>query len=208
MIPEIEKLIENAFSAGVPSEKVKEIFLKKLGIDSDEFELFLEKRSSQEFTKRDLPKNYDVDSFDISDQELIIRVNKWVNLVTEDSYNGKIERFPDMKQRQDKSVLDNGKEIGLDILKAVSANFKSTLSLSNPLNYVRMVNQITNGESPKKVNHQEIVDLANGYLLILEYRSSSNTILESKFLEYSNTLKAKLNLYNEKQAKKWFKKIF
>ena len=143
------------------------------------------------------------DGFNISNPELIIRAQKWINLIPEKSYQGKIEKFPE--QKKNPSVKEKSIDIGKNVLGALGSNFKNTTSFINPMNYVRLVGNIaTNGDEIRKINNTEIIELSTGYLTILEMRSLNDEFMKKKFDEFVTLRKDNIQKYSEQKSKKWF----
>lgn len=68
-----------------------------------------------------------------------------------------------------------------------------------------IVNSLVGGEKKKELNNKEIIELAKQYLMVLELRSTKNTILSNKYTELSTKFAAQIEAYSDKG---FFKKLF
>ena len=94
------KLLELALADGELSDKEKELLLMKatqLGIDVIEAEMIIEGKISM-LNKSIEETSLESDGFLISNEELLIRTTKWVNLISEKSIKVEIESFPRLKE--------------------------------------------------------------------------------------------------------------
>lgn len=205
-IDKLKDLIKIASEDGVISDREIKILLrkaKKLDIDIDEAELLIINASNK---LKNVDSNDDQneetiikDGFDISDEELLLRTKKWVSLTKQSNYKGIVKPFP--RQTGNLNRLSKSLNVGKKVLGSVANNFTNKLSLANPFNYIKAVNQIANGgDIEKRLEHNEIEHLAKSYLIILELRGENNDFLKQKFLELLQEIE---NNIANRNSNKW-----
>jgi hypothetical protein len=203
------KLLSLALVDGELSNKEKELLLIKasqLGMDVIEAQMIIEGELSK-LTKTVTEVIEESDGFLISNEELLLRTTKWVNRVSEKSIKVEIEPFPRLKvdtkayhkyTDEGKAILNkiNSSKIGniAGMVPGVGSIIKAGLSLGG-------VNNI------QKIEHKEIVELADKYLLILELRSLTSEFMLMKFKDLKDTYNSQLNLI-ENENKKGLRGLF
>ena len=203
------KLLSLALVDGELSNKEKELLLIKasqLGMDVIEAEMIIEGELSK-LTKTVTEVIEESDGFLISNEELLLRTTKWVNRVSEKSIKVEIEPFPRLKvdtkayhkyTDEGTAILNkiNSSKIGniAGMVPGVGSIIKAGLSLGG-------VNNI------QKIEHKEIVELADKYLLILELRSLNSEFMLMKFKDLKDTYNLQLNLI-ENENKKGLRGLF
>jgi len=203
------KLLSLALVDGELSNKEKELLLIKasqLGMDVIEAQMIIECELSK-LTKTETEVIEESDGFLISNEELLLRTTKWVNRVSEKSIKVEIEPFPRLKvdtkayhkyTDEGKAILNkiNSSKIGniAGMVPGVGSIIKAGLSLGG-------VNNI------QKIEHKEIVELADKYLLILELRSLTSEFMLMKFKDLKDTYNSQLNLI-ENENKKGLRGLF
>lgn len=203
------KLLTLALLDGKLSTKEKELLLLKaseLGMDVIEAEMIIEGELSK-LAKTITEVIEESDGFLISNEELLFRTTKWVNRVSEKSINVDIEPFPRLKvdtkayhkyTDEGTAILNkiNSSKIGniAGMVPGVGSIIKAGLSLGG-------VNSI------QKIEHKEIVELADKYLLILELRSLTSEFMLMKFKDLKDMYNSQLNLI-ENENKKGLRGLF
>ena len=205
MNQEFERLLKIALKDGIITDKEREILLRKaesLEMDMDEAELIIEaaispmpEKTTPTPTPNEVQKSQaKTDAYDITDDELIIRSNKWVNLCSEKIYKGEFEKFP--KIRQNESGSEKYLKMGSNLLNSV-------LQFSPE---VQAASLLINERFKKKteLKNDQIKELAEAYLLILEKRGLNDEYLSIKHFELKEKFEQKLEEYMTKQQKKGF----
>jgi hypothetical protein len=173
------KLLKLALADGELSIKERELLLMKasqLGIDVIEAEMIIEREISM-LNKSETEIDEESDGFLISNEELLLRVTKWVNRVSEKSIKVEVEPFPRLKENTkayhkytDEATailnkINSSKIVNIaGMMPGVGTLLKAGLSLGN-------INKV------QKIENKEIIEIANKYLLILELRA-----LKSEFI--------------------------
>jgi hypothetical protein len=91
---EFEKLLKMALADGVISDMERELLMRKaamLGIDEIEALMIIENAQAQQ---NQSPENNKKDGYDISDDELLRRIQKWTELCSKDNEKVMVEPFP------------------------------------------------------------------------------------------------------------------
>ena len=197
------KLLTLALVDGELSNKEKELLLMKaseLGMDVIEAEMIIEGELSK-LTKTTTEIIEDSDGFLISNEELLLRTTKWVNRISEKSIKVEIEPFPRLKA--DTKSYHKYTDEGAAILNKINS--------SKIVNFVGMVPGVgsiikaglTIGgvNEVQKMEHKEIVELAEKYLLILELRSLTSEFMLTKFKDLKDNYKSQLNLFENENKK-------
>jgi hypothetical protein len=203
------KLLELALADGELSDKEKELLLMKatqLGIDVIEAEMIIEGKISM-LNKSIEETSLESDGFLISNEELLIRTTKWVNLISEKSIKVEIESFPRLKEDTKAyhkytdeasailNKINSSKIVNIaGIMPGVGTILKAGLSLGN-------INKV------QKIENKEIIEIANKYLLILELRALKSEFILKKFKDLNDKYKSQLNLI-EKENKKGIRGLF
>lgn len=200
MHKELEELMNLTLAKGYVTEKEKEILCRKaekLGEDVDEFTLILENNILALSPKeQDETPEKETDNFDITDEELVIRCTKWVNLTSEKTYKGNVKSFP--AQKSSNKVLNSAFNVGKNIAGVAIDNFK--LSSLNPLGYAKLAKTVLKGD--RTLKNDQIAELAEAYLSILEFRREKSELLDGKFLELKGALELK-KAEHEKSKKRF-----
>jgi hypothetical protein len=197
------KLLTLALLDGELSSKEKELLLMKaseLGMDVIEAEMIIEGELSK-LTKTTTEIIEESDGFLISNEELLLRTTKWVNRVSEKSIKVEIEPFPRLKAdtKSYHKYTDEGAAILNKINSSKIVNIAGMVpgvgSIIKAGLTIGGVNEI------QKIEHKEIVELADKYLLILELRSFSSEFMQTKFKDLKDNYKAQLNLFENENKK-------
>jgi hypothetical protein len=179
METELKQLVNTLLEKGTISDKEREILLRKvekMGLDKDVFELELENMIA-------VSKKQHQDGFEISNEELLIRCKKWIQLALLKTYKGEIESFPDVKE--DFNIKNQALKVGKVML--------SVLENANPIGNGMKLLKSTLRKSELK--NEEIIQIAEKYLLLLEFRRNENHLMEEKYLEYRELLKINIETY-------------
>lgn len=215
----LEKLITLALKDGVISERERELILKKasnLGIDEIEAEMVLEGMITdhENGIKTEKPVEINPDGYSIEDAELIMRTTKWVDLCSENNIKTKVLEFP--KLIADESNFMKKLDGALDVTGNIASKIAKT-GIGGALKFVPglggkiggaigdVISNISDSSSLVDLDNKEIRELAKQYLMILELRSSKNTILANKFTELNAKYEEQIKTYNNKG---FFKKLF
>jgi len=203
------KLLALALEDGKITQSERELLLKKalqLGMDEIEAEMIIEGQLSKfrESTKTLLEET---DGFLISNEELLLRTTKWVNRVSEKNIKVEIERFPRIKE--DAKMYQKYLDGGADIFKKINSSIVGDVAGMVPGvgNVIKSGLNLVGVNNLQKIDHKEIVELADQYLLILELRSKSNELLESKYNDLKDKYKEQLCLF-EISNKKGLRGLF
>jgi hypothetical protein len=203
------KLLKLALADGELSIKERELLLMKasqLGIDVIEAEMIIEREISM-LNKSETEIDEESDGFLISNEELLLRVTKWVNRVSEKSIKVEVELFPRLKENTkayhkytDEATailnkINSTKIVNIaGMMPGVGTLLKAGLSLGN-------INKV------QKIENKEIIEIANKYLLILELRALKSEFILMKFKDLNDKYKSQLNLM-ETENKKGIRGLF
>jgi hypothetical protein len=203
------KLLKLALADGELSIKERELLLMKasqLGIDVIEAEMIIEREISM-LNKSETEIDEESDGFLISNEELLLRVTKWVNRVSEKSIKVEVEPFPRLKENTkayhkytDEATailnkINSTKIVNIaGMMPGVGTLLKAGLSLGN-------INKV------QKIENKEIIEIANKYLLILELRALKSEFILMKFKDLNDKYKSQLNLM-ETENKKGIRGLF
>ena len=216
----LKKLITLALKDGKISDKERELILKKasnLGIDEIEAEMVLEGMISDHengIKKTEKPVEINPDGYSIEDAELIMRTTKWVDRCSENNIKTKVLEFP--KLIADESNFMKKLDGALDVTGNIASKIAKT-GIGGALKFVPglggvigdVIGNISDSTSDSaslvNLDNKEIRELAKQYLMILELRSSKNTILANKFTELNAKYEEQIKTYNNKG---FFKKLF
>jgi hypothetical protein len=212
----LKKLITLALKDGKISDKERELILKKasnLGIDEIEAEMVLEGMISDHengIKKTEKPVEINPDGYSIEDAELIMRTTKWVDRCSENNIKTKVLEFP--KLIADESNFMKKLDGALDVTGNIASKIAKT-GIGGALKFVPglggviggVISNISDSTSLVDLDNKEIRELAKQYLMILELRSSKNTILANKFTELNAKYEEQIKTYNNKG---FFKKLF
>lgn len=197
------KLLTLALLDGELSSKEKELLLMKaseLGMDVIEAEMIIEGELSK-LTKTTTEIIEESDGFLISNEELLLRTTKWVNSVSEKSIKVEIEPFPRLKA--DTKSYHKYTDEGAAILKKLNSSKIVNIAGMVPGvgSIIKVGLTIGGANEVQKIEHKEIVELADKYLLILELRSFSSEFMQTKFKDLKDNYKAQLNLFENENKK-------
>ena len=211
----LEKLIKLALKDGIVSDKERELILKqasKLGIDEIEAEMILEGMITDHENGIKTEKSVEInpDGYSIEDAELIIRTTKWVDRCSENNIETKVLEFP--KLIADESNFMKKLDGALDVTGNIASKIAKT-GIGGALKFVPGVGSVIGGVIENISDRRELEDLDNKgirelakqYLMILELRSSKNTILANKYTELNAKYEEQIKTYNNKG---FFKKLF
>jgi hypothetical protein len=196
------KLLKLALADGDLSIKERELLLMKasqLGIDVIEAEMIIEGEISM--LNKSLPETYEEsDGFLISNEELLLRVTKWVNRVSEKSIKVEIEPFPRLKE-ETKSYHKYTDE-GTAILNKINSNKIVNIAGMMPgVGSIIKVGLTLGGVNKvQKIENKDIIEITDKYLLILELRSLKNEIMLMKYNELNDLYKSKIIENNNKKG--------
>lgn len=203
------KLLSLALVDGELSIKEKELLLMKaseLGMDAIEAEMIIEGELSKlaRNTEKIIEES---DGFLISNEDLLLRTTKWVNRVSKKTIKVEVEPFP---------------RLNVDA-KSYHKYTDEALAIFNKINSSEIVNIL--GMIPgagsiikfgfnlggvtkfQKIEHNEIIEIADKYLLILELRSRSDEFMLMKFKDLKENYSLQLNSF-EKENKKGLRGFF
>lgn len=184
MNPEFERFLKIATADSIITDNERAILLRKaetLGMDMDEAELIIESYSqiASETTKL---SDSQEKIYDITDEELLIRSNKWVNLCNEKLYKGVVEKFPEISKKQN---IEKYLKLGTDIF--------SGIAFFNPTGKALQITKyLLNGNKSIVLKNTEIQSIAEAYLLLLEKRGVDNSFLSDKHAELKLKMENKL----------------
>jgi hypothetical protein len=155
----------------------------KLNIDEIDAELLIiqiKKEIDENKAESDIAPN---DGFLISNEELLIRVKRWTNYCTESMINVEIEPFPKIKSETNQVELAVFKIANMVKSANLSQN-ASKIPIPGASLLTKVGLSVLGLETKGKLTHEEIVNIAEKYLLILEMRSSKDPFLKTKYDEY------------------------
>jgi len=197
------KLLSLALVDGELSNKERELLLMKasqLGIDVIEAEMIIEGQMLK-LNKSKNETSVASDGFLISNEELLLRAAKWVNRISEKSIKVEIEPFPRLKvdtkayhKYTDEATIICNKINSSTIVTiagmvpGVGSIIKAGLTLGG-------VNKV------QKIEHKEIVEIVDKYLLIVELRSINSEFMLVKFKDLKDKYNSQLNLINDENKK-------
>lgn len=201
------KLLSIALADGELHENEKSLLLKKaqqIGLDEIEAEMIIEGELSK-LNKLIPEASEESDGFLISNEELIFRTAKWVNRIAEKSIKVEIEPFPRLKEHT-KSYHKYTDEVTAILNKINSSKIGSIAGMVPGVGSIIKSGLTFSGiNNVQKLEHKEIVEIADKYLLILELRAINNEFMKVKFIELKETYKTKLI---ENSNKKGFRSLF
>jgi hypothetical protein len=196
------KLLKLALADGELSIKERELLLMKasqLGIDVIEAEMIIEGEISM--LNKSLPESYeDSDGFLISNEELLLRVTKWVSRVSEKSIKVEIEPFPRLKEETKSyhKYTDEGTAI---LNKINSSKIVNIAGMMPGVGSIIKVGLTLGGVNKiQKIENKDIIEITDKYLLILELRSLKNEIMLMKYNELNDLYKSKIIENNNKKG--------
>lgn len=196
------KLLKLALADGELSIKERELLLMKasqLGIDVIEAEMIIEGEISM--LNKSLPETYkESDGFLISNEELLLRVTKWVNRVSEKSIKVEIEPFPRLKEETKSyhKYTDEGTAI---LNKINSSKIGSIAGMMPGVGSIIKVGLTLGGVNKvQKIENKDIIEITDKYLLILELRSLKNEVMLLKYNELNDLYKSKIIENNNKKG--------
>ncbi|WP_396180896.1 hypothetical protein [Flavobacterium sp.] len=201
------KLLKLALADGELSIKERELLLMKasqLGIDAIEAEMIIEGEISM--LNKSIPETYEEsDGFLISNEELLLRVTKWVNRVSEKSIKVEIEPFPRLKE--DTKSYHKYTDQGTAILNKInSSKIVNITGMMPGVGSIIKVGLTLGGVNKvQKIENKDIIEITDKYLLILELRSLKNEVMLMKYNELNDLYKSKLI---ENNTKKGFFNLF
>ena len=173
-------------------------------MDEIEAEMIIEGELSK-LNKQIPEESEESDGFLISNEELIFRTTKWVNRIAEKSIKVEIEPFPRLKE-DTKSYHKYTDEVTAIVNKINSSKIGSIAGMVPGVGSIIKSGLTLSGiNNVQKLEHKEIVEIADKYLLILELRAINNEFMEVKFIELKETYKTKLI---ENTSKKGFRSLF
>jgi hypothetical protein len=196
------KLLKLALADGELSIKERELLLMKasqLGIDVIEAEMIIEGEISM--LNKSLPDtSEESDGFLISNEELLLRVTKWVNRVSEKSIKVEIEPFPRLKE--DTKSYHKYTDEGTAILNKInSSKIVNIAGMMPGVGSIIKVGLTLGGVNKvQKIENKDIIEITDKYLLILELRSLKNEIMLMKYNELNDLYKSKIIENNNKKG--------
>lgn len=185
---ELEKIVKIALKDGIITEKEREIIFKKaesLGIDEFEAEMIMEGMLPDDSHSANQP----IDGFNISNEELLLRVQKWVDLSTENNIKIEVEAFP--KIDKDITQIEKYLDVGSDLLNKISSS--NLLSVAGRVPGIGMAMKLGGKmmSNTKKMKNDEILEITNKYLIILELRAKADSFMKVKHEEFKNKFEQK-----------------
>ena len=201
------KLLKLALADGELSIKERELLLIKasqLGIDVIEAEMIIEGEISM--LNKSLPDtSEESDGFLISNEELLLRVTKWVNRVSEKSIKVEIEPFPRLKE--DTKSYHKYTDQGTAILNKINSSkiVNITGMMPGVGSIIKVGLNLSGVNKVQKIENKDIIEITDKYLLILELRSLKNEVMLMKYNELNDLYKSKLI---ENNTKKGFFNLF
>jgi hypothetical protein len=196
------KLLKLALADGELSIKERELLLMKasqLGIDVIEAEMIIESEISM-LNKSETEIDEESDGFLISNEELLIRVTKWVNRVSEKSIKVEVEPFPRLKENtkayhkytdEASAILDKINSSKIVNIAGMMPGVGSLIKVGLTLGGVNKV---------QKIENKDIIEITDKYLLILELRATKSELMLLKFKELNDIYKTKLSENNNKKG--------
>lgn len=201
------KLLALALSDGIITAREKELLLlkaKELGLDEIEAEMIIENELSKVQNNEKEPE--ETDGFLISNEELLLRTIKWINLIAQKNVKEEIETFPRLKS-QTKNYHKYTDE-AVSVLKKINSGIVGNVAGKVPVvgGLIKVGLSLGGTNTIQKIDHDAIVKLAEQYLMILELRTQNNEFIEKKYQELKNHYQAQLDLWNQNQ--KSFRSLF
>lgn len=196
------KLLKLALADGELSIKERELLLMKasqLGIDVIEAEMIIEGEISM--LNKSLPETYEEsDGFLISNEELLLRVTKWVNRISEKSIKVEIEPFPRLKEETKSyhKYTDEGTAILNKINSSKIVNIAGMMPGVGTL--LKAGFTLSGVNKVQKIENKDIIEITDKYLLILELRSLKNEVMLMKYNELNDLYKSKIIENNNKKG--------
>ena len=138
--------------------------------------------------------------FLISNEELLLRVTKWVNRVSEKSIKVEIEPFPRLKEETKSyhKYTDEGTAI---LNKINSSKIVNIAGMMPGVGSIIKVGLTLGGlNKVQKIENKDIIEITDKYLLILELRSLKNEIMLMKYNELNDLYKSKIIENNNKKG--------
>lgn len=203
------KLLALALADGELQPNEKALLFKKaqqLGLDEIEAEMIIEGELSK-LNKPIAEASEDSDGFLISNEELILRTTKWVNRLAEKTIKVEVEPFPRLKENTKAyhKYTDEGKAILSKINSSSIGNVAGMIPGVGSIIKVGLT--LGGGNNVQKLEHKEIVEIADKYLLILELRAMNSEFMQMKFKDLNDKYKSQLILI-ESENKKGFRGLF
>ena len=207
MHKDITKLIDIAYSDGVLTDREKELIMikaKELGLDEIEVELYISNYTPDSAQK--------TDNYDITDEELLNRIKKYLKYISESTAEITVEPFPMVISDDNKlsKTISTGRNF-------IAANISGD-SISNALSNAgklapipggklggkligRGINSLAKkaiGVETKKLNQADIIELLESYLSILDFRKNKSELL----MQTLNDAHQKIKTAKQSPAKK------
>lgn len=201
MNQEFQKLLELAYSDGILTEAENTLLLKKanqLGIDEIEAELIIANYKPQ---KEGLVTT---DNYDISNEELIQRLNSYCQHLNSVTAQVQLEPFPMLVDGSSKitSGISAGRKVIAGALKGDIIS--DSLAMAGKITRIpggkiggKLVGKGISGLAKKvvgveskKLSQKEIIELVESYLVILEMRKDKSELLANKFNDYTQRVTA------------------
>lgn len=214
---EFERLLKLALSDGILTENERGLLLNKassLGIDPLEAELMIENALTQLGNSAPVTNK---DGYDISDDLLLQRIQKWVEYCIKDGEKVIVEPFPKLKSEIDKlgnaiaagqKVVGQIKDAGIVDAAANAAGVIPGAGFITRKIGGAALNGILGAISDTKevkMSNEQIVALTKQYLLILERRKEGDEFLSKKYDSLYAEMQNNVSLFNERKSKKkWF----
>ena len=203
------KLLSLALEDGKLSDKEKELLLIKasgLGMDVIEAELIIEGQISK-LNRTTYETIEGSDGFQISNEELLLRVTKWVNRISEKTIKVEIESFPRLKV-DEKSYHKYTDEYTVIINKINSSKIINIVGMVPGIGSLIKTGLTLGGVNRvQKLDQNEIIEIADQYLLILELRSLTDEFMLMKFQDLKVKYNSQLILI-ENENKKGIRSLF
>lgn len=214
---EFERLLKLALSDGILTENERGLLLNKassLGIDPLEAELMIENALTQLGNSAPVTNK---DGYDISDDVLLQRIQKWVEYCIKDGEKVIVEQFPKLKSEINKlgnAIAAGQKAVGqikdagiVDAAANAAGVIPGAGFITRKIGgaaFNGILGAISDTKEVKMSNEQ-IVALTKQYLLILERRKEGDEFLSKKYDSLYAEMQNNVSLFNERKSKKkWF----
>jgi len=203
MNQDFKKYLELAVNEGVLSDSNRVLLIKKgqqLGIDEIEVELLIENYLFEQSKKL---SEVITDDYDISDDELVIRLSNYTSKLKEYKATIQLDPFPEKLTDKGKvgAALNTGRKALASLTKAdILTDSMQLAGKYSPIPGGKFVGKIAGngltsivnkiaGTENKELKNVEIIELCKKYMLILEKRRNKTEILGEKYSEFEEKIK-------------------
>lgn len=215
MNEEFIRFLELSTVNGVFSTENTELLLQKaaqLGIDEIEAKLTIDKYvRSINLEQGQKP----TDDYDITDDELVARLSRYTSSLDKAKVSLQMEPFPKQLGSLGKvgTAVNESRKVLASLTKndILSDSFK-IIGGSSPLPGGALVGKLAGkgtssliskvaGADVRTMKFEDVIELANRYMVILSLRASKNEFLNSKYLEFKTRIQ---NAQDAPPKKSWF----